>query len=112
MREENQTRTKAILPILLVLTLLALAGCGPSPEDLAAVDYTPLPGDDWEVSSPKAEGLDPDLVAKLYYDAAKLDSIYSLLIVKNGYLVAEKYFNEGSIDLKSNIQSLTKYTDA
>jgi CubicO group peptidase (beta-lactamase class C family) len=72
------------------------------------VDYTPLPGDGWEVSSPEAEGLDPDMVAKLYYDAAKLDSIYSLLIVKNGYLVAEKYFNEGSIDLKSNVQSVTK----
>ena len=91
-----------------ILILSMLAACGPSPEDLAAVDYTPLAGGDWEVSSPEAEGLDSDMVAKLYYDAAKLDSIYSLLIVKNGYLVAEKYFNEGSIDLKSNIQSISK----
>jgi CubicO group peptidase (beta-lactamase class C family) len=91
-----------------VLLLSTLVGCGPSPKDLAAVDYTPLAGGDWEVSSPEEEGLDPDKVAELYYDAAKLDSIYSLLIVKNDYLVAEKYFNEGSIDLKSNIQSLSK----
>jgi CubicO group peptidase (beta-lactamase class C family) len=91
-----------------VLLLSTLVGCGPSPKDLAAVDYTPLAGGDWEVSSPEEEGLDPDKVAELYYDSAKLDSIYSLLIVKNDYLVAEKYFNEGSIDLKSNIQSLSK----
>jgi CubicO group peptidase (beta-lactamase class C family) len=53
------------------------------------------------------------LVADLYYDAARLDSIYSLLIVKNGYLIAEKYFNDGSIDLKSNLQSASKsYTSA
>jgi CubicO group peptidase (beta-lactamase class C family) len=113
MREENQTRTKAILAILVVLALLALAGCRPSSEDLAAVDYTPLPGGDWEVSSPEAEGLDPDMVAELYYDAAKLDSIYSLLVIKNDKLIAEKYFNEGSIDLKSNTQSVSKsYTSA
>ena len=103
---------RRIYPLLffsiVILMLSMLAGCGPSPEDLAAVDYTPLPGDDWEVSSPEAESLEPDMVTKLYYDAAKLDSIYSLLIVKNGHLVAEKYFNEGSIDLKSNIQSVTK----
>jgi CubicO group peptidase (beta-lactamase class C family) len=90
-----------------------LVGCGPSGADLAAVDYTPLPGGDWPVSTPEEQGLDATLVAELYYDAAKLDSIYSLLIVKNGYLVAEKYFNEGSIDLKSNVQSLSKgYTSA
>jgi CubicO group peptidase (beta-lactamase class C family) len=92
-----------------VMLLSTLAGCGPSPEDLAAVDYTPLEiGDDWEISTPEEQGLDPLMVAELYYDAARLDSIYSLLIVKNGYLVAEGYFNEGSIDLKSNIQSISK----
>jgi CubicO group peptidase (beta-lactamase class C family) len=85
-----------------------LVGCSPSTEDLEAVDYKPLAGDDFEVSTPEEQGLDPMLVAEMYYDAAKLDSIYSLLVVKNGYLVAEKYFNEGSIDLKSNIQSISK----
>jgi CubicO group peptidase (beta-lactamase class C family) len=108
MRFSKRHQNRFLIFTSAVLLLSTLVGCGPSAEDLAAVDYTPLPGGYWEVSSPEAEGLDPDMVAKLYYDAAKLDSIYSLLIVKNGYLVAEKYFNEGSIDLKSNIQSLSK----
>ena len=47
------------------LILLMLVGCGPSTEDLEAVDYTPLPGDDWEVSTPAEQGLDPMLVAEL-----------------------------------------------
>jgi hypothetical protein len=42
-----------------------LAGCGPSAADLEAVDYTQLPGADWQVSTPAEQGLDPDLVAKL-----------------------------------------------
>jgi CubicO group peptidase (beta-lactamase class C family) len=97
----------------LILILSMLVGCGPSTEDLAAVDYTPLPGDGWEVSTPEAEGLDPMLLAKTYYNAAKLETIYSLLVIKNGHLVAEGYFNEGSVDQLSKRASVTKsYTSA
>lgn len=38
--------------ISMILILSMLAGCGPSTRDLEAVDYTPLPGDDWKVSTP------------------------------------------------------------
>lgn len=57
-----------------VIVLLAmLVGCSPSnsfgtgasAEELAAVDFTPLQRDDWEVSTPKEQGLDPELVAEL-----------------------------------------------
>ena len=96
-----------------LLVLLALASCGPSIEDLLAVDYTPLPGDDWEVSTPAEQGLDPMLVAELYYNAAELETIYSLLVIKDGYLIAEDYFNEGSVEQKDRLQSVTKsYTSA
>ena len=92
--------------MLLILSLLA--GCVPSTEDLAAVDYTPLSGDDWQVSSPEEQGLDPKLVAELYLDAAELETIYSLLVIKNGHLIAEKYFDEGSLEQKARLQSVTK----
>ena len=99
-----------------ILILLMLVGCsssGPSVEDLEAVKYTPLPGDDWEASTPAEQGLDPMLVTKLYYNAAELETIYSLLVIKNGYLIAEDYFNEGSVDQKDRLQSVTKsYTSA
>jgi len=99
-----------------ILILSMLAGCGPggpSTEDLAAVEYTPLPGDDWEVSTPEAEGLEPMLVAEMYYNAAELETIYSLLVIKNGHLIAEDYFNEGSVEQKDRLQSVTKsYTSA
>jgi CubicO group peptidase (beta-lactamase class C family) len=91
-----------------ILVLLSLVGCGPSTADLEAVDYTPLPGDDWEVSTPAEQGLDPMLVAEMYYNAAELETIYSLLVIKNGYLIAEDYFNEGSVDQKDRLQSVTK----
>ena len=65
------------------------------------------------MSTPAEQGLDPMLVAEMYYNAAELETIYSLLVIKNGYLIAEDYFNEGSIDQKDRLQSVTKsYTSA
>ena len=99
-----------------VLILPGLAGCGPggpSAEELQTVDYAPLSGDDWEVSTPEEQGLDPRLVAEMYYHAAELPTIYSLLVIKDGCLIAEDYFNEGSVDRKDRLQSVTKsYTSA
>lgn len=85
----------------------------PRAEELEAAAYTPLPGDDWDVSTPAAQGLDPRLVAELYLDAAELETLYGLLVIKNGYLIAEKYFHEGSARQKARLQSVTKsYTSA
>jgi CubicO group peptidase (beta-lactamase class C family) len=91
-----------------ILIISMLVGCGPSTEELEAVEYTPLPGDDWQVSTPAEQGLDPILVAELYLNAAELETLYSLLVIKNGHLIAEGYFNEGSVDQKALLQSATK----
>jgi CubicO group peptidase (beta-lactamase class C family) len=109
----NRRQYSLLIITIVLLVMLALASCSPSTEDLLAVDYTPLPGDDWEVSTPAEQGLEPMLVAELYYNAAELETIYSLLVIKNGYLIAEDYFNGGSVDQKDRLQSVTKsYTSA
>jgi CubicO group peptidase (beta-lactamase class C family) len=97
------------LLILSMLSSLVLAACGgPSPEELAAVDYTPLALDDWPVSTPEEQGLDPTLVAELYHNAEQLETLYGLLVVKNGHLVAEKYFHGKSASQLSSRASVTK----
>jgi len=109
----NWRQYSLLIITIVLLVMLALAGSGPSIEDLLAVKYTPLPGDDWKVSTPEAQGLDPMLVAEMYYNAAELETIYSLLVIKNGYLIAEDYLNEGSVEQKDRLQSVTKsYTSA
>jgi CubicO group peptidase (beta-lactamase class C family) len=104
-----QKRPRAFLRFFCaIFILLGVVGCSPSPADLAAVDFTPLNRDDWKVSTPAEQGIDPQLVAELYYNAGKLETLYSLLVVKNGFLIAEDYFNEGSVDQKDLLQSATK----
>jgi len=94
-----------------VLTLGGLlAGCGggPSADDLAAVDYAPQAAEGWTVSTPAEHGLDPDAVAELYWRAGQLESIYSLLVVKDGDLVGEDYFHAGQPEQRALLQSATK----
>jgi CubicO group peptidase (beta-lactamase class C family) len=85
----------------------------PGTEELEAVDYTPLPGDDWKVSTPAEQGLDPMLVAEFYLEGTGLSTLFGLLVIKNGHLIAERYYNEGAVDQLSARQSVTKsYTSA
>ena len=102
-----------LLISIVILALLNLTGCGPSAADLKAVDYTPLPRDDWEVSTPEEQGLDPELVAEFYLNAADVETIKSLLVVMNVNLIAEGYFNGGTVEQKTNVMSVAKsYTSA
>lgn len=120
-REKNgnkqvpQGKYFTLILISLIFCQLVLAGCSsmygsgiPSAEDLAAVYYTPIEKDDWQVSTPEAQGIDPLKVSELYYNARKLDTIYSVLVVKDDLLIAEGYFNGGFPNQKALIQSVTK----
>jgi CubicO group peptidase (beta-lactamase class C family) len=86
--------------------LTQMIGC--SNWNLDVVDYTPLTNEYWKISTPAQQGLDPERVSELYFNAAKVKTIYSLLVVKNGFLVAEHYFHAGSVEQKARMQSATK----
>jgi len=88
--------------------LAFLIGCGPSTEDLQSIHFAPLAGGDWEISTPEDQGLDPTLVARLFHEAKEMETLFGLLVVKNGRLIAEGYFHEGSIDQVSGRASATK----
>jgi CubicO group peptidase (beta-lactamase class C family) len=47
-------------------------------------------------------------VAELYHNAAQVETLHALLVVKNGKLIAEGYLNGGSIDQVTRVQSVTK----
>ena len=113
----RENLTPSLVIVCSVLILASLAGCGTTPatkpdrsaeETIQTVGYRPLPGDDWEASTPEEQGLDPALIDELYEDAEELETLYSLLVFKDGFLIAEQYFNGGSVDEKTLIQSASK----
>ncbi len=103
---EGRLAFRSLLSALLALALVV--GCGPSSEELESVDYAPLAGAGLEVSTPSDVGLDPMAVAELYLNAAQLRTLYGLLVIKDGQLIAEKYFNGSAIDKRKFMASATK----
>jgi CubicO group peptidase (beta-lactamase class C family) len=114
----NELRAKGRQRLYLLFTsviviLSVLGGCGSCASNLDLIDYKPLSAAEWKVSTPAKQGLDPRLVAELYFNAAKVKTLHALLVIKNGYLIAEAYFNGGAVDQKTRVQSVTKsYTSA
>jgi CubicO group peptidase (beta-lactamase class C family) len=65
------------------------------------------------VSTPEEQGVDPNLVARMYAEAAELETIYGLLVIRNGYLIAEDYWNGSGFLDQCTLASVTKsYTGA
>lgn len=101
---------------LLTLGLAALAACGgapaapiptPPPSTPPARDY--WPSDGWRAADPTAVGLDPELAATLDAAVARdLPFLKSLLVVKNGYLAYEQYFNGATAADLHTVNSITK----
>ena len=90
MRISRRGHQSFILLNRVILVFSILFGYGTSTKELEAADYTPLPGYGWAVSTPEKQGLDP----MLYFNATKLETLYGLLVIKNGHLIAEGYFNK------------------
>ncbi len=94
---------------LILLTAVIMLGCDSCASiSLPEVDYSPQAGGAWETAAPEAVGLDPVSIQRLYVNAGKLESIHSLLIIKDGYLIAEKYYRGAAADTPARLQSVTK----
>jgi CubicO group peptidase (beta-lactamase class C family) len=106
-KHSNFQKFIACISITALLSFLLL-GCATSIEVLETVDYTPLSGGDLEISTPAEQGLDPMLIAELFNNAAELETLYGLLVIKDGYLIAEDYFNGGSVEQQTFMASATK----
>lgn len=69
----------------------------------------PWPTQEWSKSSPKEQGLNPDILAQA--DARIADNypnVYSLLVVRHGYLLYEKYYQGMGADNANPVYSVTK----
>lgn len=74
----------------------------------AQSDY--FPAGEWRTSKPQNQGLDHVRIKRLIKRIRnnRIQGIDSLLVVRNGYLVTERYFNGWSRDRLHTLQSNTK----
>jgi len=67
------------------------------------------PAREWKTSTPAAEGIDPRGLAEVErIFAEQRPEVRSLLLIRNGRLVYEKYFRGASAEQAFNVKSVTK----
>ncbi len=90
--------------ILCTLFLIGvLLSCEKDPTAL-----TPLESYRWEISSPRYQGMDPDMLQEAFALAEQKRFIYSMVIVRNGYLVGERYFHGHDLHNAFQVMSVSK----
>ncbi len=63
---------------------------------------------DWSFSDPAREGLNQQMLEKGAQELAKSKRSFSLVVLKNGKLVFERYFNDSTPQASNNIHSASK----
>ena len=95
---------------LSILIALILNGCVPAAPSQAPIPpQVEWPTYGWKTSTPEQQGMDSDELVKMFeYILEKQLNLHSVLIVRNGYLVTEAYFQPFQEDNKHLIASCTK----
>jgi CubicO group peptidase (beta-lactamase class C family) len=100
MRDRLLVRIAPLGCLILALACGNQVGTGPA----ATGDLS----EEWQTASPASQGLDPVGVSDAVGYARTLPRLLSLLVVRNGVLVVEQYFNGNRADSLNDGRSVTK----
>jgi CubicO group peptidase (beta-lactamase class C family) len=93
-----------LLSLAVVLILMSCASLGRNPDS-----PTHWPTEGWHTSSPEEQGMDSIKLNQMMELIEERDApIDSVLVIRNGYIVFEKYRNGYDQDSSHHIQSVTK----
>ncbi|MEP0984262.1 serine hydrolase [Ekhidna sp.] len=95
-------------PIYLIYVLFLCFSCTDEPGLILRENTTVELNQPWISSSPESVELDGRLINIAKSEAGKLPRMRSLLVIKNGYLVSESYFNGASRNTLFDVRSVTK----
>lgn len=62
----------------------------------------------WNFSTPQAQDMNPQILDSAFIRARQTSFVDGLLIIKNGYLIAEEYYNGYDETMPHNIKSVSK----
>ena len=103
----NHLSCRKVIILILAIILLAFLTEKAAGEQPKKRDYWPTNG--WRTSTPELQGMDSTkLLIADEFIRDRLPDAFSLLVVKNGYLVFEKYYSWGSPEKYAVVHSVTK----
>jgi CubicO group peptidase (beta-lactamase class C family) len=93
--------------VLALASLVSLAGCG----DSTSVAPKQLPVDlsqPWLVATPASQDVDSAALAAAYARGESTVGLRSLIVVRNGHLIGERYYGAVTADSLNDVRSVTK----
>ncbi len=63
---------------------------------------------EWDISSPEEQGLSSTILMDVFQEAEQMSFLYSLLVLRQGSLVVEHYFNGAGKNVATHIHSASK----
>jgi len=87
---------------LLLFTLLILSSCKEEPTAPEFLAYN------WPTSTPEAQGMNSQLLQQAIQQGDNRGFVDCILVIRNGYIVAEKYYNGFSKETPHNVMSVSK----
>jgi len=91
-----------ILTYLLLFTLLFLSSCceGPVKPDLTS--------DNWVTSTPEEQGMSSEMLSTAFAQGESRGFVDCILVIRNGFIVGERYYNGFGKDTPHNVKSVSK----
>jgi len=89
-------------PAIFISIMAIGAGCK---KELPESHFVPF---DWETSTPGEEGMDPQLLDSAFVIASQSGFMDGMLVIRNGMIVAEEYYNGLTANSPHNIMSVSK----
>jgi CubicO group peptidase (beta-lactamase class C family) len=87
---------------LFLITLPLIPSCSDDPTGPELLDGN------WPVSSPELQGMDSQLLSNAFTEGENRGYVDCILVIKNGFIVAEKYYNGFNKDIAHNVKSVSK----
>ena len=105
MKHINKSLLGLMVASLCLAPACSLAQLGKTESSIS----TYFPNDEWQSSTPEEQGLDSALILQMFQEIRdKNIDIHSFLLVRNGYLVTEAYFDPYTQEIKHPVHSITK----
>ena len=95
------SKLRTIFNLLFPVLLIAFFSCS-NPNDGNGISGN------WRTSSPEKQGLNSGGLEDASDEAAAAGFINSLLVIKNGYLIYENYYNDHDKNSSNNVKSVSK----
>jgi CubicO group peptidase (beta-lactamase class C family) len=101
-KEKNGILMRIVRFTLICLLIFSHFSCKNDPLEINPQFFT------WSISSPAAQGMDSKLLDSASIKAGELGYVDGFLVIKNGYLISEKYYNGYNSSSSHNVKSVSK----